>query len=121
MPEARPFRLWRPALDPALIRARGLEGIWQPDYIWEAIVEAATSRELPGLPGCSRFRHESSCCRAGSGFDGVGDRTRPRDARGVCSQIEKFLREVPSILPSSVVADRIMGKPYLEIEIDRAR
>jgi Cu(I)/Ag(I) efflux system membrane protein CusA/SilA len=34
-------------------------------------------------------------------------------------QIERFLKEVPSIEPSAVFADRIVGKPYLEIEIDR--
>ncbi len=34
-------------------------------------------------------------------------------------QIEKLLKEVPSIEPSAVLADRIVGKPYLEINIDR--
>ena len=34
-------------------------------------------------------------------------------------EIEKFLKEVPEIEPSAVVADRIVGKPYLEIEINR--
>ena len=35
-------------------------------------------------------------------------------------QIERFLREVPSIESSSVIADRNIGVPYLEIDIDRA-
>jgi Cu(I)/Ag(I) efflux system membrane protein CusA/SilA len=34
-------------------------------------------------------------------------------------EIEQLLKEVPSIEPSAVIADRIVGKPYLEIEIDR--
>ncbi len=34
-------------------------------------------------------------------------------------QIERFLKEVPSVEPSAVIADRIVGKPYLEIDIDR--
>jgi len=34
-------------------------------------------------------------------------------------QIERFLEEVPSVEPDTVNADRIVGKPYLEIEIDR--
>jgi Cu(I)/Ag(I) efflux system membrane protein CusA/SilA len=38
---------------------------------------------------------------------------------GVTRQIEKYLRELPSIDPRSVIADRIVGKPYLEIDIDR--
>ncbi len=34
-------------------------------------------------------------------------------------QMERLLKEVPSIQPSAVIADRIVGKPYLEIEINR--
>ncbi len=34
-------------------------------------------------------------------------------------QIERYLKEVPSVEPAAVVADRIIGKPYLEIDIDR--
>jgi Cu(I)/Ag(I) efflux system membrane protein CusA/SilA len=34
-------------------------------------------------------------------------------------QIEGYLKEVPSVEPAAVVADRIIGKPYLEIDIDR--
>jgi Cu(I)/Ag(I) efflux system membrane protein CusA/SilA len=33
--------------------------------------------------------------------------------------IERFLKEVPSVEPAAVFADRIVGKPYLEIDIDR--
>ena len=34
-------------------------------------------------------------------------------------EIERLLKDVPSIEPSAVIADRIVGKPYLEIDIDR--
>jgi len=34
-------------------------------------------------------------------------------------EIEHFLREVPGVEASAVIADRIVGKPYLEIDIDR--
>ena len=34
-------------------------------------------------------------------------------------QVERFLKEVPSVEPATVVADRIVGKPYLEIVPDR--
>jgi len=34
-------------------------------------------------------------------------------------QIERFLKEVPSVKPTAVAADRIVGKPYLEIVPDR--
>ncbi len=33
--------------------------------------------------------------------------------------MKNILREIPSIDPFSVIADRIVGKPYLEIDIDR--
>jgi len=34
-------------------------------------------------------------------------------------EIEQFLKEVPSVEPLAVFADRIVGKPYLEIDINR--
>ncbi|MEJ2719480.1 MAG: efflux RND transporter permease subunit [Deltaproteobacteria bacterium] len=41
------------------------------------------------------------------------------DINKVGLEIEKYLRQVPSIEPSSVFADRLIGKPYLQINIDR--
>ena len=34
-------------------------------------------------------------------------------------RIEALLKQLPAIEPATVLADRIIGKPYLEIEIDR--
>jgi copper/silver efflux system protein len=34
-------------------------------------------------------------------------------------QIEKFLKEVPSVKAEAVFADRSLGKPYLELELNR--
>ena len=34
-------------------------------------------------------------------------------------QIESLLKEVPSVQSDTVLADRIVGKPYLEIDINR--
>ena len=34
-------------------------------------------------------------------------------------RIEQLIKQVPSVEPSSVNADRIVGKPYLEIAVDR--
>jgi Cu(I)/Ag(I) efflux system membrane protein CusA/SilA len=34
-------------------------------------------------------------------------------------QLERYLKEVPGVEAAAVYADRIVGKPYLEIEIDR--
>ena len=35
------------------------------------------------------------------------------------NEIEALLREVPSIQSEAVTADRVVGKPYIEIDIDR--
>jgi Cu(I)/Ag(I) efflux system membrane protein CusA/SilA len=37
----------------------------------------------------------------------------------VALEVEGFLKQVPSIKTEAVLADRIVGKPYLEIDIDR--
>ena len=42
-----------------------------------------------------------------------------REIERIGLQMEQILREVPGA--TDVVADRIVGKPYLEIEIDRDR
>jgi copper/silver efflux system protein len=34
-------------------------------------------------------------------------------------ELEGLLKQVPSIKPTTVIADRVVGKPYLEIDIDR--
>ena len=34
-------------------------------------------------------------------------------------ELEKILQQVPSIESSSVFADRIVGKPYIEFDVDR--
>jgi Cu(I)/Ag(I) efflux system membrane protein CusA/SilA len=34
-------------------------------------------------------------------------------------ELEQYLKEIPSVNPATVLADRIIGKPYLEIDIDR--
>ena len=35
-------------------------------------------------------------------------------------EIERFLKQVPSVNAQTVLADRVIGKPYLEIDIDRS-
>ena len=39
----------------------------------------------------------------------------------VALEIERYLKEVSSVEASAVIADRIVGKPYLEIDFDRKR
>jgi Cu(I)/Ag(I) efflux system membrane protein CusA/SilA len=121
-PRGKPFRLWRPALDPELNPDReAWEGIQNPDDIWAAILRAADivgTTVAPKLqPISARMVMLQSGIRANMGVKVYGPDLDTVEKVG--RQIEKFLRELPSIDPRSVIADRIVGKPYLEIDIDR--
>ncbi len=117
-----PFRLWRPALDPALNPEREVwSGVNNPNDIWDLIVAAG---KLPGTtsapklqPIAARIVMLQSGMRAPMGVKVKGPNLDVLDKVGL--QIERYLKEVPSIQPAAVVADRIIGKPYLEIDIDR--
>ena len=117
-----PFRLWRPALDPELNEGRtAWAGIKSPEDIWDQIIEAA---EIPGTtsapklqPIATRIVMLQSGMRAPMGIKVKGSDLNTIEKVGL--ELEKFLKEVPSIEPVTVFADRIVGKPYLEIEINR--
>ena len=91
------------------------------DDIWKEIVEAAA---LPGTtsapklqPIAARLVMLQSGMRAPMGVKVIGPSLEVID--GVGLEIERLLKEVPSVEASAVFADRIVGKPYLEIDIDR--
>jgi Cu(I)/Ag(I) efflux system membrane protein CusA/SilA len=118
----RPFRQWRPPLDPELNPGRKpWHGIRNPDDIWQAIVQAT---QVPGTtsapklqPIATRIVMLQSGMRAPMGVKVKGPDLETIEEVGL--QIERFLKEVPSIAPETVFAERIVGKPYLEIRIDR--
>ncbi|MCB1163874.1 MAG: efflux RND transporter permease subunit [Candidatus Krumholzibacteriia bacterium] len=117
-----PFRLWRPALDPALNEGReAWAGIQSPDDIWDAILAAATipgTTSAPKLqPIATRIVMLQSGMRAPMGIKVKGPDLETIEQVGL--DLERLLKQVPSIEPASVFADRIVGKPYIEIEIDR--
>lgn len=121
-PGGKPFRLWRPALDPALNPGRAAwPGIKTPDDIWDEIVRAG---QIPGTtsaprlqPIAARIVMLQSGMRAPMGVKVKGPDLPTIEAVGL--EIERLLKEVPSIDANTVIADRIIGKPYLEIRIDR--
>ncbi len=121
-PDGHPFRMWRPALDATLNPGRDTwPGIRSPDDIWNEIVEAG---RMPGTtsapklqPIAARIVMLQSGMRAPMGVKIKGPDLESIERVGL--QIEKLLKEVPSVEPAAVVADRIIGKPYLEIDIDR--
>ena len=121
-PEGRPFRLWRPPLDPALNEERRpWAGIRDTDDIWQQIVTAA---DLPGTtsaprlqPIAARLVMLQSGMRAPMGIKIRGPDLETIEEVGL--RIEQLIKQVPSVEPASVNADRIVGKPYLEIAVDR--
>jgi len=104
----RPYRQWR-------------DHIKSPDDIWEKIVEAG---QIPGTtsapklqPIAARLVMLQSGMRAPMGIKIKGPDLETIEKVGL--EFEKLLKEVPSVEPSAVIADRIVGKPYLEIDINR--
>ncbi|MBN2588884.1 MAG: efflux RND transporter permease subunit [Sedimentisphaerales bacterium] len=95
--------------------------IKSPDDIWNEIVKVA---QIPGTtsapklqPIAARIVMLQSGMRAPMGIKVKGPDLDTIDSFGL--ELEKLLKKVPSVKESAVIADRIVGKPYLEIEIDR--
>ena len=104
----RPYRQWRPEIE-------------SMDDIWDAISRAAS---LPGVTGApflqpiaARVVMLQSGMRAPMGIKVNGPDLE--SIEHVAAQLETLLKEVPSVQPAAVLADRIIGKPYLEFDIDR--
>jgi copper/silver efflux system protein len=106
----RPYRIWR-------------DQIRTPDDIWHEIQQAA---EIPGTTSAPKLQPiETRIVMLQSGFRAaMGIKVFGPDLQTIESfalQIEHHLKQVPSIEPATVFADRIVGAPYLEIAIDRER
>ncbi len=102
------FRQWRPEIK-------------SPNDIWNEIVKAT---RIPGMtsapklqPIQTRLIMLSTGMRAPIGIKVYGPDLKTIERVGL--DLEKILQQVPSINRSSVFADRIVGKPYLEFKIDR--
>ena len=97
------------------------ENIKSPDDIWAEIVKAT---KIPGTtsapklqPINARIVMLQSGMRAPMGVKVKGPTLEAIEKAGL--EIERFLKEVPSVEAAAVIADRIVGKPYLEIVPDR--
>jgi Cu(I)/Ag(I) efflux system membrane protein CusA/SilA len=106
-PQGEPYRQWR-------------EQIRSPDDIWEEIVAAG---EIPGttsapklMPIKARIVMLQSGMRAPMGVKIKGPDLETIESVGL--RIERLLKQVPGVKPSAVIADRIIGKPYLQIVPD---
>lgn len=92
-----------------------------PRDIWEEIVKAA---EYPGvtsaptlMPIEARIVMLQSGMRAPMGIKVHGPTLDAIERFGL--ELERVLRTVPLVRAESVFAERVVGKPYLEIELDR--
>lgn len=104
------FRQWR-------------DHINSPDDIWDEIVAAT---RIPGTtsapklqPIQTRLIMLQSGMRAPMGIKVKGSDLETIEDFGL--QLEEVLRSVPGVKAQSVFADRIVGKPYLEINWDRKK
>jgi Cu(I)/Ag(I) efflux system membrane protein CusA/SilA len=104
----RPYRIWR-------------DHIRTANDIWDEIVAAA---EVPGTtsaprlqPIAARIVMLQSGMRAPMGIKVKGPDLETIEK--VALELEGLLKQVPSVEASAVIADRVVGKPYIEIEIDR--
>ena len=102
------FRQWRPEIK-------------NTDDIWQQIINVT---HLPGLTSApklqpieARLVMLSTGMRAPMGLKIYGPDLETIEQSG--KAIEQALKDVPSVIPSSVFYDRAVGAPYLEIKLNR--
>ncbi len=110
-PDGRPFRNWRPEIK-------------STDDIWDAIADSVNG--FPGLtaapklaPIATRLVMLQTGMRAPMGVKVRGPDLETIERVGL--RIEEILKsgDVEGVRPAAVIAERIVGKPYLEIIPDR--
>lgn len=108
-PDGQFYRNWR-------------DHIQSPDDIWNEIIEVT---RIPGITSApklqpieTRLVMLQTGMRAPMGIKVYGPDLKSIEKFGL--ELEKVLKEVPSVKPEAVFADRIVGKPYLHININRS-
>lgn len=108
--DGKPIRQWR-------------DHIKSPDDIWAEIQKAA---EYPGATGAPKLQPIAarlvmlqSGMRAPMGVKVFGHKLE--EIEQAAYEIAEVLKTVPGVEPETVIPDRVVGKPYLEINIDRER
>ncbi|MEO2127774.1 MAG: efflux RND transporter permease subunit [Christiangramia sp.] len=102
------YRNWRPEIQ-------------SPDDIWDEIVKYT---DLPGVTSApklqpieTRLVMLQTGMRAPMGIKVFGPDLQTIQDFGI--KLENLLKQVPSVKTEAVFADRVVGKPYLELDIDR--
>ncbi len=97
------------------------EEIKSPDDIWDEIIKVA---KIPGVTSApklqpieTRLVMLQTGMRAPMGIKVYGPNLSTIEDFGM--QLEEVLKEVPSVKAEAVFADRIVGKPYLHLNINR--
>jgi Cu(I)/Ag(I) efflux system membrane protein CusA/SilA len=106
----KPYRNWR-------------KHIRSPEDIWDEIVKAGAITGTTSAPRLQPIETRIVMLQSGMRAP-MGVKVRGPDLgtiEKVGLEIERLLRQVPQIEPAAVLADRIVGKPYLEIVIDREK
>jgi len=106
--DGRYFRNWR-------------DEIKSPDDIWDEIVRVT---KIPGLTSApklqpieTRLVMLQTGMRAPMGIKVYGPDLPTIEKFGI--ELENILKEVPSVKAEAVFADRIVGKPYIHLDINR--
>ncbi len=104
------FRQWR-------------DHIKNPQDIWNEIINATNN--IPGVTSApklqpieTRLVMLQTGMRAPMGIKVFGPNLKTIEEFSL--KLEQLLKEVPSVKAEAVYADRSLGKPYLEIDLDRA-
>ncbi|MEO0649421.1 MAG: efflux RND transporter permease subunit, partial [Planctomycetota bacterium] len=104
----RPYRQWR-------------DGIESPRDIWDEVARAA---QVPGMTTASLLQPIETRrimlqtgLRAPIGVVLEGPDLERLDVAAL--ELERVLRDAPGVDAPTVLADRVEGKPYLEIDLDR--
>jgi Cu(I)/Ag(I) efflux system membrane protein CusA/SilA len=98
------------------------QGFETPRDLWNEIVRVA---QLPGTTSApllqpieTRIVMLQTGMRAPMGIKVKGPSLEAIEKAGL--DLEELLKQVPSVEPSAVFADRIVAQPYIELRIDRA-
>ena len=104
------FRNWRPEIQ-------------RPDDIWNEIVKVT---KLPGVTSAPKLQPiETRLVMLQTGMRApMGIKVKGQDLKEIENfglQLEPILKEAAGVKDEAVFADRIVGKPYLLIDIDREK
>jgi copper/silver efflux system protein len=105
----RPYRQWR-------------EHIRTPDDIWDEIVKAAHMTGTTSAPKLMPIETRQVMLQTGMRAP-MGIKLRAPDLATLdrmIVELERHVRQVPGIREGTVNAERVVGKPYLEMVPDRA-